>query len=589
MGGGEIHAQLMAGRGQAAPRERRTGPETPSAPDGDTLAGLRRAAARRPDQAGPLRDLGIALAAAGRGGEAIAWLRRAVALDGRDAVAHRHLGAALAAGGSLDEAAACLERALALAPRDRECRSLATQLRQEMARREAALAPLRAKLAPSPEDPAALFDLGFALGKQGRLAEAAACYRRVLALNDANLAALNNLGNALKALGELDEAAGCYRRAIALRPDLPALRFNLGNNLRALGRGDEAVECYRAAVALKPDYDEARYALAMALLGQGDLAAGFAEYEWRWQRPEPVRARAALAQPQWRGEAADTDAAEGGPERTLLIHVEGGFGDTLHFCRYAKLAAARGWRVVLEAQAPLTRLLRGLEGADLVLPAGTAPPPFARHCPMLSLPAALGTTLDSVPAPRSPPFAYLRADPDAAAAMAARLAAMGEARTRAGLPAGPRVGVVWAGDPGAGVPAKAAIDQRRSVAPDRLAPLFDVAGVWFFSLRKGGPAAPAAFGLTDLMDEMGDFADTAALVANLDLVIAVDTAVAHLAAAMGRPVWVLDRTDHCWRWLDGRSDTPWYPTLRLIRQTSPGDWDGVAAAAAADLAAWVGR
>jgi len=561
----------------------------PSGPDADTLAGLRRAAAGRAAEAGPLRDLGIALAKAGRGGEAIAWLRRAVALDGRDAIAHRHLGAALAAAGSPDEAAACLERALALAPRDKECRTHLTHSRQALARREAALAPLRARLARSPEDPAALFDLGFALGKQGRLAEAAACYRGVLAVDADDLAALNNLGNALKALGELEEAAGCIRRAIALRPDLPALRFNLGNTLRALGRGGEAIACYRAAVALKPEYDEARYALAMTLLVQGDLAAGFAEYEWRWQRPELVRARAALAQPQWRGEAPEASAEEGSAARTLLIHVEGGFGDTLHFCRYAPLAAARGWRVVLEAQAPLVRLLRGMEGVDLVLPAGTTPPPFARHCPMLSLPAALGTTLDSVPAPRSPPFAYLRADPGEAAAMGARLAAMGAARAAAGLPAGPRVGVVWAGDPGAGVPAKAAIDQRRSVAPDRLAPLFEVAGIWFFSLQKGGPAAPATFGLTDLMGEMGDFADTAALVANLDLVIAVDTAVAHLAAALGRPVWVLDRTDHCWRWLDGRGDTPWYPTLRLIRQTSPGDWDGVAAAAAADLAAWAGR
>jgi hypothetical protein len=190
---------------------------------------------------------------------------------------------------------------------------------------------------------------------------------------------------------------------------------------------------------------------------------------------------------------------------------------------------------------------------------------------MLSLPLAMGTTLETVP---SAP-AYLHADAAQAAGWRARLAALGDR--------GPRIGLAWAGNPRPHVPLLTAIDRRRSIAPDRLAPLLDVPGLHFVSLQKDGPAAPAGFGLTDVMAKMTDFADTAGLVANLDLVIAVDTAVVHLAAALGRPVWVLDRFDTCWRWLRGRRDSPWYPTLRLYRQPQPGDWAAVLAEVADDL------
>jgi len=198
-------------------------------------------------------------------------------------------------------------------------------------------------------------------------------------------------------------------------------------------------------------------------------------------------------------------------------------------------------------------------------------PEFDLHCPMLSLPLAFGTTITTIPGTE----AYLHADIGEVAAVGRRLAAIGMD--------GPRVGLVWAGNPRAHSPALAATDRRRSLAPERMAPLFEVHGLHFISLQKSGPEAPVDFPLTNLMDEMADFADTAALIANLDLVISVDTAVVHLAAAMGKPVWMLDRFDSCWRWLAGRRDSPWYPTLRLYRQPQPGDWDTVLAAVVRDL------
>ncbi len=387
--------------------------------------------------------------------------------------------------------------------------------------------------------------------------EAVARYRRALALRPDYPEAHNDLGSALAQQGRLDEAVAHYGRALALRPDYPEAHSNLGSALADQGRLDEAVAHFRRALALKPDYPEAHSNLAMVLLAQGDMDAGWAEYEWRWKMPHAVKAARSFAQPRWRGEAAEG--------RTLLIHAEQGLGDTVQFCRYAPLAANRGLRVILEVQEPLVRLLRGLPGVDRVVGQGEALPPFDLHCPMLSLPLALATATESIPSAAS----YLHADPAQVAAWRTRLAAMGSGRLR--------IGLAWAGNPD--LPA----DHRRSLAPDRLAPLFDLSGLHVFSLQKDGPAAPEAFPLTDLMGEVGDFADTAALVANLDLVISVDTAVAHMAAALGKPVWLLNRFDSCWRWQAGRRDSPWYPTLRLYRQPRPGDWAPVLAEVARDL------
>jgi Tfp pilus assembly protein PilF len=446
-------------------------------------------------------------------------------------------------------------------------------------------------LAADPHQPDALHMLGVLAYQTGRNAAAAELIRRAIARHGGNAAYHSNLGLALKDLGDLAAAADAFRRAIALRPNAAAAHNNLGIVFTALGRWDEALACsakalqlqpdfadaytnighvrrqqqnlegaiaqYRTAIRLKPDFAEAHTSLAHALLQNGDFAEGWAAYEWRWQTRSMLAGRRNFTQPQWRGEA--------GGGRSLLIHAEQGFGDTLQFCRFASQAAARGFRVTLEVQKPLVRLLQGMRGVS-VIGRGEAPPPFDLHTPLLSLPLALGLTKADLLGPGP----SLQADPALGAHWRTRLAGL----------TGLRVGLVWAGSHRL---AHAGIDQRRSIPLASLAPLFQVPGARFVSLQKDGPAMPAEFPLLDLMPQVTDFADTAALIENLDLVITVDTAVAHLAGGIGKPVWMLNRFDGCWRWLAGRRDSPWYPGMRIYPQPAPGDWAAPIAEMAGDL------
>jgi hypothetical protein len=364
----------------------------------------------------------------------------------------------------------------------------------------------------------------------------------------------------LNELGRPAEAEGVLRAALEAQPGSPGVLNNLGIALFAQGRLSKAEASYREALGRRPDFADAHNNLGIVLLAAGRFEEGWEEHEWRWKARHMAGGARGFSAPLWSGEVL----GEGG---VLLLHAEQGLGDTLQFCRYAPLAAARA-RVVLEVQAPLARLLSSLPGVSQVIARGEALPAFDAQAPLLSLPRAFGTTIETVPA-RVP---YLAADPDQAAAWGRRLAA---------LP-GLKVGLCWAGEPRAGFPELAAIDARRSISLAALAPLAKVAGVSFVSLQKGAPAAQAAdppppMALFDYTAELADFADTAALVENLDLVISVDTSVAHLAGAMARPVWLLNRFDTCWRWLLDRQDSPWYPTLRLFRQTTPGDWTSVIA------------
>jgi tetratricopeptide (TPR) repeat protein len=486
-----------------------------------------------------------------------------LAADSRHADSLHLLGVIAYQGGHHDLAVDRICRAIAINPRVASYHASLGNALEQQQRLEEAIACYRLAIELDPDFPEAHLNLGAALQEQGLLEAAIACYRRAIELDPDDSDAHNNLGNALAEQGQLDEAVTSLHRALDLHPDDPEEHNNLGIALQEEGQLHEAVASYRRAIDLNPDYPEAHHNLAMALLALGDMAAGWEEYEWRWETALMLPAWRNFAQPQWRGEAAEG--------RTLLVHAEQGLGDTMQFCRYAPLAAASGLRVVMEVPKPLVRLLHPLAGVDLVVESDGQLPPFDLHCPMLSLPLAFGTTLATIPAAGP----YLHAAPLAAASWRARLAATGGARLR--------VGLAWAGNPRLHSPALAAVDRRRSIALDRLAPLFDLHGVQFVSLQKDGPMAPGAFALTDWMDEMADFADTASLIAGLDLVISVDTAVAHLAAALGRPVWLLDRFDCCWRWLAGRRDSPWYPTLRFYRQPQPGDWESVIAEVAGDL------
>jgi Flp pilus assembly protein TadD len=453
-------------------------------------------------------------------------------------------------------------------------------------------------VAADPGFAAAWCNLGDALDGLGRAGEAVAAYRRAVALSPGLLNGFYNLGVTLARLGELTEAAACYRRALEIKPDfiqgqanlaavlveiggvaeaeelcrravaaVPGFALawhNLGIALHRQRRLDEAEAAYRRALSLQPDDSLFAHTLGTLLLSKGDFAAGWALYEARFELAEMGMMGRRFAQPRWQGEAGDG--------RTLLIHAEQGLGDTLQFCRYAALAAGRGWRLVMEVQSALGRLLRGLAGMDELVVQGEALPPFDAQIPMLSLAAVFDS---SIPAD----VPYLHADPVAVAAWGKRVAAI----------AGPRatVGVVWAGSR-RDQPALAAVDARRSMTPELLLPVLHVEGVQFFSLQKDRRfAPPAGVAWADLMEEVTDFADTASLVASMDLVISVDTSVAHLAAAMGKPVWLLNRFDSCWRWLDGRQDSPWYPTLRLYHQSHAGDWSSVVDEVASDLAGLV--
>jgi tetratricopeptide (TPR) repeat protein len=415
----------------------------------------------------------------------------------------------------------------------------------------------------APQSAEILAERGFALAAQGRGEEALACFAQVAALRPDDATAWAQHGTLLSDMIRPAAALTSFDKALALRPDDPDLLAKVGFAQWQLARFDAALATFDSLLARWPDHAFGRLTRAHLLLAEGRFAEGWRDHEYRWQAPRFVSARREFGQPQWRGEPLEG--------RTLLLHAEQGFGDTIQFCRYATLAAERGGVVILQAYPSLLPLLAGLPGVSRLLAPGDDLPPFDLHCPLMSLPLAFGTTLESIPAP----VGYLRADPVRVAHWAPRLAGA----------TGPRVGLVWAGN------SSALMDRVRSL-PLHAARSLTEAGATIVALQKTMSAADrgelATFpGVLDLGGELADFADTAAVIAQLDLVIAVDTAVAHLAAALGKPTWVLLATPGDWRWLRGRADSPWYPTARLFRQNVPGEWGDVVADVRTALGAFV--
>ncbi len=369
---------------------------------------------------------------------------------------------------------------------------------------------------------------------QNRPAEAEAVLRHAAD----SAAGRHLLGLALTGQGRFRDAAGHFQTAAALDPG-PAMAWaNLGMTLKIEGRFDEALAAYDEALARSPDDASIRVNRMVALLQAGRWAEAWGEGDWR------------LRLPGYRGLGADRllpPAADVAGRTVLLTHEEG-FGDTIQFLRYAPLLAERGATVVARMPAPLMRLAQRVPGVSSVIAEDAALPPYDWHCPMVSLPRAFGTTPDTIP-----PGDYL--------------AVPASTGTR-------RIGLVWAGQARPWLPGFAALDSRRSVGPDVFAPLTRLGGVRFVSLQTGPAAAlkPSGLDIEDPMAGVRDFIDTAGIVAGLSLIVSVDTAIVHLAGAMGKPVFMLDRYDNCWRWLTGRSDTPWYPNMTIFRQTRPHDW-----------------
>ena len=412
----------------------------------------------------------------------------------------------------------------------------------------------RQALALAPHVAAAHINLGLLLTQRGAYAGAEQHYRTALARDPQQLQAYLHCGALLALQKRFTEAEALYRQALVIDPHAPGALSNLGVLLACTQREPEAEACYRAVLAITPEHRNAAFNLAYLLLRQGRFEEGWRAFEARdWY----ARLEQHFAFPRWHGEPL--------AGKRLMIGFEAGHGDMIHFCRYAQLARARGAaHIAIVCHPALKVLFARLDGVDAVFGFDEDVPRtgYDYWTPPLSFPWLFETRADTIPAP----LPYLHADP-------AKLAAFAALTATSGL----RVGLAWQGNP------RFENDSDRSLASLAiLAPLFDVPGVAFFSLQKGATAP--SFPLTDLAPHLHDFDDTAAAIMQLDLVIAVDTAVAHLAGALGQPVWTLlpaFKTD--WRWLTRRTDTPWYPTMRLFRQDAPGDWSGVADALTAAL------
>jgi len=395
---------------------------------------------------------------------------------------------------------------------------------------------------------------GARLHDAGRLEEALNLYDSAMENCRDAVGLWNNRGNTLLALCRYGEAVESYNHALMLMPGLHDARVALATCLQALGHTDEALTACQAVLSQAPDHAEAHWNRALLLLLNGEYNEGWREYEWRWRKRGFTSPLRTFVQPRWQGEDIRG--------KTLLIHAEQGFGDTLQFCRYIPLLVEQGIRVVFECHPPLTALMGTLTDSIQVVPMGRPLPPFAWHIPLLSLPQVCNTTLDTIPA-RTP---YLQVPPDRRPFWASVVPH--DSRLR--------VGLCWAG--------KSYPDPNRSISPASLEPLSAIPNIHWFSLQIGPASSlPTPLPLTDLTSQILDFGDSAALVEHLDLVITIDTAVAHLAAALGKETWVMLPFAPDWRWLLVRDDSPWYPGMRLFRQALRGVWGGTVEQVAREL------
>jgi Flp pilus assembly protein TadD len=409
-----------------------------------------------------------------------------------------------------------------------------------------AVAAYKQSVRLNPEFFQAFTNLAVLLGKQGRLEEAIEAFSHAAELRP-DLAEMHvNLSNVLRDSWKLEEAVAAARKALSLKPDLAEANLSLGAALQMTGRFDEAIAACREAIRLRPNMASAHLNLALAELVLGNLERGWPEYEWRKQCAEILPPRR-FSEPMWDGSRLDG--------RTILLYCEQGFGDAIHFIRYAPRVAEMCGRVILECPAPLLRIVGGYPSIHQIVPAGESLPAFDVQCALPSLPGRFKTTLESIPTA----IPYLSADPDLAKSWRERIKPAQNVRP---------IGLAWAGRP------ENRNDRNRSIPLEKFSPLGEIPGAQFHSVLPIRPSR-FPFAMSDWSASLRDFADTAALMANLDLIVTVDTAAAHLAGAMGKRVWLLLPFPPDWRWMLSRADSPWYPTIQIFRQETPGDWDSV--------------
>lgn len=487
---------------------------------------LRAATEQASDRFDAHATLGLVLKTMGNIDAAIVCYRRAIELKPDMAALHYNLGNALLVSGHLDPAVEAFRQALVVDP----------------------------SLAEAYNGMAEVFRARNDIGK------AVENYHKAIELKPDYAEAYNRLGAAHFSVGDWNSALAGYSAAARVAPSYADAFANMGAVLFNLAEDEKSILCSRSAIELVPDFVEAHFCLAVSMLCVGNFEEGLREYEWRRRRKNYLAHDFPV--PLWDG--GDITG------KTILLYGEQGFGDAIHFARYATtLADDFGARVILGAMAPLVRLLKTVPGVAEVCEFGQPLPPFDVHLPLLSAAYMVGTRLETIPAPKQ----YVYADEDETEGWSSRLSHF----------PGLKVGLVWAGA------SSNPVDARRSLKLEDFSSIVSLNRCSFFSLQKDRGEQTvsqklAGMGIVDFTDELEDFSDTAALVNNLDLVITVDTAVAHLAGAMGKPVWVLTRGDNDWRWMRQREDSPWYPSVRLYRQTIPGDWGDVIARVGEDLA-----
>ena len=494
--------------------------------------------------------------------EALQEYDKAIAMKANLASAYSNRGIALSELNRLDEALSSYTRAIEINPYDSEAYSNRGITLNELKKFDEALADYDRAIELNPGFAEAYSNRGNTLKELNRLDDALASYDRAIQINPLFAEAYSYRGIALTEQKRIDEALASFDRVIEIKPDSAEAFYNRGVNLEQSQRYEQALSSYERAIEIDPDYASAHWNKAAILLRFGDLINGWKEYEWRWKVASLGLIKRSFPQPLWLGD-------ENIQNKTILLHAEQGLGDTIQFCRYAKLVKELGARVFLEVPKSLLNLLSELEGVDELFESGKPLPEYDYHCTLMSLPLAFKTELASIPE-----CTKFKVDQNKISYWESKFVINKKLK----------VGLVWNGGFRPNQPNLWSTNERRNIPFDHLKCLKYI-DAEFISLQKGEPARTEfkqkiALGwggpvIKDFVHELVDFSDTAGLVMNLDLIIAVDTSTAHLAANLGKQVWLLNRFDTCWRWLLDREDSPWYSSIKIYRQPSPGDWDSV--------------
>jgi tetratricopeptide (TPR) repeat protein len=453
--------------------------------------------------------------------------------------------------GNLCEAERLYKDILRVHPENSDAWHLLGVLLSQTGDYNASISHINKSLEYNPVNAGAYNNLGISYQGKNQLEDAINCYRKAMQLDPDLIDAYYNLGAVFQDMGQPEEAIIWYRKALQLNPHLINAYYNLGIALRDKGNTDEAVKCYQKTLQYDPDNAAAHFNMSLVLLLSGNFKEGWKEFAWRWRVKD--FSHHTFLQPEWYG--SDITG------QRILLYAEDGYGDTIQFIRYVALVKNRGAKIIVECQRELVSLLDKIAGIDNVLAHGEKLPEFDLHCSLLRLPSVFDTTLKNIPLS----IPYITVD-SILVTKWKNIIHQDNSRIK--------IGLVWSGSLREGKL------RHRSCSLDTYSPLAEFDNVTFYSLQKGEAAKeaknpPRGMKFVDYTEELNDFSDTAALIENLDLVISVDTAVAHLAGSLGKPAWTIVSFPPDWRWLLKREDSPWYPTMKLFRQSSPGDWEPV--------------